>query len=226
MQTNEITSRFNQIAQQYDEQRRFFVPRFDDFYGTCTEFLRQLKPEMKNILELGAGTGLLTKYLYAQYPQADFTLVDISQQMLALAKERFSGMPNFKFTIADYSHTLPEGKYDLIASALSIHHLNAEEKRTLYTNCRAHLNEGGIFINFDIYDASSSFLNERFNNYWYEHIRQSDRETFEKNDWRQRRELDKECTQEDCLTDLHQAGYSQVECIYSFLKFRVILGIK
>ena len=63
MKTNEITSRFNQIAQDYDEQRRFFVPRFDDFYGACTEFLATIKPDVKQILELGAGTGLLTKYL-------------------------------------------------------------------------------------------------------------------------------------------------------------------
>lgn len=226
MQTNEISSRFNQIAQQYDEQRRFFVPRFDDFYGTCSEFLAAIKPDCKQILELGAGTGLLTKFLFAQYPDANFHLVDISEQMLAIAKERFSGMANFKFEEKDYSQSLPKGKFDLIASALSIHHLNANEKRSLYSNCREQLNKGGVFINFDIYNGSTPAIDAAYNKIWYEHIRQSNQEIFKKNDWRKRRELDKECTLEECLANLHQVGFSQVECIYSFMKFRVILAIK
>lgn len=226
MQTSEITSSFNAIAQQYDEQRRFFIPRFDDFYETCSKLLASIKPDCKQILELGAGTGLLTKYLYGQYPQANFLLVDISEQMLALAKERFCGMTNFKFEEKDYSQSLPKGKFDLIASALSIHHLNANEKRSLYSNCREQLNKGGVFINFDIYNGSTPTINEAYNKAWYEHIRQSDLETFEKNDWRQRRKLDKECTLEEAISDLHLAGFSQVECIYTYMKFRVILAIK
>lgn len=226
MQTSEISSRFNAIAQEYDEQRRFFIPRFDDFYGTCSELLASIKPDCKQILELGAGTGLLTKYMYEQYLDANFHLVDISEQMLAVAKERFSDMPNFKFKEKDYSHSLPKGKFDLITSALSIHHLNANEKRSLYSNAREQLNKGGVFINFDIYKGSTPAIDNEYNRAWYEHIRQSDTETFEKTDWRKRRELDKECSLEECIRDLHQVGFSQVECIYSFMKFRVVIGIK
>lgn len=33
---NEIITSFNEVAQQYDEQRKKLIPCFDDFYGIAT----------------------------------------------------------------------------------------------------------------------------------------------------------------------------------------------
>lgn len=88
--------------------------------------------ENPKILDIGAGTGLLSAFLMERYPDASFTLIDISEKMLDVAKDRFKGNSNVKYIVADYSKYSFVEKYDMVVSALSIHHLEDEEKQKLY----------------------------------------------------------------------------------------------
>ncbi len=226
MEIENIKDRFNLVAQKYDNQRRFFIPCFDDYYQTSISFLSTIKSDFNSILDLGAGTGLLTKFLYEKFPNAKFTLVDISDQMMDIAKQRFANMDNFSFLISDYSKELPTIQFDLIASALSIHHLDNDSKAFLYSNVYKDLPDNGYFINLDQFNASTDFINEKYNKYWYNFIGQSSILQMERDSWLQRRELDKENTISETLILLERIGFRHVECIYSYMKFGVILAIK
>ena len=74
-------------------------------------------------VDLGAGTGLLAAMLRPAHPDCVLTLVDLSPAMLDEAKRRFAGSADFTYEVADYAQALPEGPFDLVVSALSIHHL-------------------------------------------------------------------------------------------------------
>ena len=56
-----------------------------------------VNPENPKILDIEAGTGLLSAFLMKRYPKASFTLIDISEKMLDIAKDRFRGNLNVKF---------------------------------------------------------------------------------------------------------------------------------
>ena len=226
MEIEKIRDRFNSVAQKYDEQRRYFIPCFDDFYQTGISFLAKFRPDFKSVLDLGAGTGLLTKYLYKKFPEATYTLVDASEQMMDIAKQRFENMDKFNFIISDFSKELPENQFDLISSALSIHHLEDESKALLYSNIYKNLPDNGCFLNLDQFNAESVLINEYYVQYWYDYIRQSAIIDKESDLWLQRRELDKENTVAESLTLLKQAGFKHAECIYRYMKFGVILAIK
>lgn len=226
MEVSAITQRFNQVAKQYDEQRRFFIPCFDDYYATSISFLASIKTDIHSVLDLGAGTGLLTHFLYQKYPKANYTLVDISEDMLEIAKSRFDGQANFSYLVSDYSQQFPDSNFDLISSALSIHHLEHDAKNELYTKAYEHLNTGGIFINIDQFNASSKGMNEHYNQFWYEQIQNSGIGEQEQKLWLQRRALDNETTIEKSIQQMRSAGFNQVECIYSYLKFGVIIAVK
>lgn len=226
MEIEKIKDRFNSVAQKYDEQRRFFIPCFDDYYQTSISFLSQVRLDFKSILDLGAGTGLLTKFIHERFPDAKYTLVDISEQMIDIARQRFEIMDNFTFEIRDYSKELPSAQFDLIASALSIHHLDNDSKALLYTNIYNKLPDKGCFINLDQFNAASGLMNDYYNQYWYDYIGQSTISEQERDLWLQRRELDKENTISETLELLRQLGFKHVECIYSYMKFGVILAMK
>lgn len=58
----EIYQQFNRIAEEYDVNRRKFIPCFDEFYKETTAFIARCIGKPMRILDLGAGTGLLTAF--------------------------------------------------------------------------------------------------------------------------------------------------------------------
>ena len=44
MEIKMIKDRFNSVAQKYDEQRKFFIPCFDDYYQTSIPFDKDPEP--------------------------------------------------------------------------------------------------------------------------------------------------------------------------------------
>jgi tRNA (cmo5U34)-methyltransferase len=142
MDVNTIKEQFNFIAEKYDNHRKCFIPCFDDFYIRSVSLLK--RNNFSNIVDLGAGTGLLTKVIYEMYPNVHYTLIDVSRDMLQIAKERFNGLDNFTFLEYNYVDDIPVTHCDLICSALSIHHL--ENKDKLYKTIYSKLNKNGYFI--------------------------------------------------------------------------------
>ena len=83
--TTKIKNQFNSDAKAYDSKRRIFIPCFDDYYINTTKFIAHIIEEPKNVLDLGAGTGLLTSFWYKEFPKANYVLDDISVEMLNMA---------------------------------------------------------------------------------------------------------------------------------------------
>lgn len=75
---NDIEKQFNLIAKEYDENRRKFIPCFDDYYEQTTKFILANINTPQCVLDLGAGTGLLTYYWFQECKTAEYVLVDIA----------------------------------------------------------------------------------------------------------------------------------------------------
>ena len=220
-----MREQFNSVARKYDSQRRLFLPCYDDYYKTSVSLLKCYKDDFTKIVDLGAGTGLLTKEIYELYPDAHYVLIDVAGDMLKIAKERFSGLNNFEFMESDYAEDIPVKNCDLICSALSIHHLENNEKAALYKNCYEKLDKGGCFINLDQFNAETETVNNLYNDWWYSYINWNVTPE-EEASWMERRKLDKENTIQETVELLKNSGFKDVECIYHFMKFGVIMAIK
>jgi ubiquinone/menaquinone biosynthesis C-methylase UbiE len=226
MDINKIKEQFNLIAQKYDNHRKCFIPCFDDFYKNSVSLLRCYKNNFRNVVDLGAGTGLLTMEIYKLYNNAHYTLVDISNDMLEIAKERFNGLNNFEFIVKNYAENIPVKNCDLICSALSIHHLENNDKIKLYKNIYTTLENAGCFINLDQFIGASEKINNLYNEWWYNFIDNSGISPEEKTAWIERKKLDKENTIKETIKLLRSSGFGNIECIYNFMKFGVIIAIK
>jgi ubiquinone/menaquinone biosynthesis C-methylase UbiE len=226
MDINKIKEQFNYIAQKYDDHRKCFIPCFNDFYKTSVSLLKIYRNDFHDIIDLGAGTGLLTMEIYKLYNNAHYTLIDISKDMLEITKERFTGLSNFEFIENNYVKNIPVENCDLICSALSIHHLDKNDKIKLYKNIFEKLEKGGCFINLDQFIGASEKINKLYNEWWYKYIDRSGITEKVKSAWIERKKLDKENTIKETIELLKEGGFKNVECIYNFMKFGVIIAIK
>lgn len=223
----DIQEQFNLVAKEYDENRKKFIPCFDDYYSGATDFVASVMGfEPSLIFDLGSGTGLLPSFWYRHFPASEYVLVDIAEEMLAVAKKRFAELPNFRFEISDYSQKLPAGNPELVISALSIHHLEHDAKKSLFKNIYSTLAENGLFVNYDQFCAENSAADKKIEEYWISGIKASGISQTEYDRWLDRKKLDRECSVREEIGWLREAGFKNVECIYLKGKFAVIMAEK
>jgi len=221
-----IEEQFNLIAKEYDCNRRKFIPCFDDYYENTTKLIISNINIPSRVLDLGAGTGLLTYYWYKECQSAEYVLVDIADEMLEISRKRFTGIDRIQHRILDYTKELPEGNFDAIISALSIHHLEDMQKEELFRNIYNKLPKGGVFVNYDQFCAGTANMNKWFNTYWENQLFNSGLTERDIELWKERRKLDRECSVETEIEMLYRCNFSEVKCLYSYHKFSVIAAIK
>lgn len=221
-----IESQFNLIAREYDANRKKIIPCFDDYYISTTKFIASNIKQPNRVLDLGAGTGLLSYFWYRHFPASKYVLVDIADDMLQVARKRFSGIDTVSYQAADYSKELPAQDFDAIVSALSIHHLENRDKEKLFERIYGKLPEGGLFVNYDQFCAGQSDMDDWFDSYWESQLADSGLTEHDIALWKERRKLDRECSVEEETVMLRKSGFKNVKCVYSHQKFSVIVAIR
>ncbi|HZU61713.1 MAG TPA: Sua5/YciO/YrdC/YwlC family protein [Solirubrobacteraceae bacterium] len=105
--------------------------------------------DAREILELGTGTGETARRLLARHPSARLVGIDASQAMLSAARP---GLPEGRTTllVRRLEEPLPEGPFQLVASALCVHHLDPAAKSDLFTRVRQVVRPGGRFVLGDV----------------------------------------------------------------------------
>lgn len=221
-----IKQSFDLGADQYDRQRRRVIPCFNDFYQTAVDLIPFGNSDSFRILDLGAGTGLLTASMISVFPNATATLMDLSEKMLEKARERFSSNKRVNFLVWDYSHSKFPDEYHLIASAMSIHHLSDDEKRLLYQRVFDALICDGIFINADLVKGETDKAEQIYHDMWMNWIHEAGLSEHELSEIIDRMEYDKPSSLSDQLQWLKEVGFQDVDCYYKYFNFAVYSGRK
>lgn len=123
------------------------IPAYDDLQEQLVG--ASVRVHAHRILDLGCGTGETARRLLDAHRHAELHGIDGSEQMVEAASRSLAGRPAH-FRTVQLEHPLPAGGYDLIASALAVHHLTAADKRVLFDRVARALNPGGRFVLADV----------------------------------------------------------------------------
>jgi tRNA (cmo5U34)-methyltransferase len=221
-----IRQAFNRFAQDYDAQREYVIPEMREYYGAAVWAMEAASPTPA-ILDVGAGTGLLSAYLLEKFPDARLTLMDISEKMLDQARKRFAARPGTEYVVCDYSRSALGGPYDIICSALSIHHLAPLDKLQLFHRICAALKPGGMFVNADQAEGETPYFTRRYLEYWNEFLKNGPMTEAQHAEILKRRDtLDRNEKLSVQLAWLAEAGFADADVVYRNRTFIVTVARK
>lgn len=216
---------FSRDAGGYDDLRRLLIPCFDAFYGTALGVIADWAAGAPlDVLDLGAGTGLFAAMVRAEQPVRRLCLLDGSAAMLDQARTRFGEHPGLTCRVADMETADLEGPWDLVISALAIHHLPDAGKRALYRRIHGALKPGGLFVNAEQVAGPNPVADARYGRIWLDQIRAlgvSDAEIARAQD---RMAFDQCAPVGDQLRWLEEAGFADVDVSFKAWRFAVISG--
>ncbi|HZY63715.1 MAG TPA: class I SAM-dependent methyltransferase [Edaphobacter sp.] len=214
---------FDATASTYDADRSRLIPGCDNFYRWAVELV---PAGARNILDLGAGSGLLTVLIRNRFPKARIHLIDFSSPMLQLARQRLSGDPKLIFEQANYvTEALPQNLCAVVSS-LSIHHLDDSDKRIVFKKIYAALKPNGVFINADQVAAPTPELDERYKTLWLKQVRAAGANEPQIRASLFRQQEDRCATIANQLCWLREAGFEDADCWFKDNRFAVMAGTK
>jgi len=102
------------------------------------------------ILDLGSGTGTLTRRFLDRWPDGRAVALDVDPVLLAIASATFVGDDRVQVVAADlrdarWIGSLPHGRFDAIVTTTALHWLPEQVVRRLYGDAAALLEPGCLF---------------------------------------------------------------------------------
>jgi len=211
---------------EYDGPRRRLVPSFDLLYASAAEQVAIAIGDRPagDVLDLGAGTGLLSAAVVARVPAVRLHLLDGSPAMLGHARQRLADRPGTRFTEGDLTGPLPAGPFAAVVSALAIHHLSGEQKRDLYGRVFAALRPGGVFVNLDQVLGPTPAVEQQYAAGHEAYARRHGSDDAEWAGAEERMRADRPDTMDDQLGWLRSIGFGDVDCAAKDGRFAVLVG--
>lgn len=157
---------YEKSVQLSEEDNEYPFAGYKDVLGTIYNIVH--RKEKAKILDIGFGTGVLTKKLYDD--GYEIYGIDFSQRMIAIAKEK---MPLAKLFQYDFFKGLPKEleniQFDYIISTYAMHHLEDEDKIKLINKLEEYISRDGRIIIGDVAFQTRELLEQckaKYENYW------------------------------------------------------------
>ncbi len=228
------------MVNKYREEADINLPGRREILSIIARAATEFAPASPRILDVGAGYGEVAATILDIAPYAHMCLVDYSDEMLRLARERFKDISNVIIMKHDLNLGIPTlqeaGDYDAVVSCFALHHIDFERRVPLYRAFHDILKPGGIFINGDCFTGDSPILSEwELDNYisWvventknvkgtllrFEEVKEEMLES-------DRRLGDKPGTIWAMYHDMKQAGFQYVDCFWMKQTLGVLAAVK
>lgn len=141
-----MTDFFARRVNGYDEHMLNNVGGCKEAYGKIAELIPR---NIKQLLDLGCGTGLELDNIFKLYPDIEVTGIDITGEMLEKLREKYKDK-HITLINGDYFKTdIGQDCFDAAISFQTMHHFSHKMKTELYKKIFDSLRSGGCYIECD-----------------------------------------------------------------------------
>lgn len=229
--SNDATSDYLRIAE-------VIIPGRQDILSLISKLATAFFPNQLRVLDVGCGSGDVSAEILKLRPDASICMVDFSDEMVRLARERFSDKSNVEVINYDLNVGIPESlkpeEFNAIVSCFAIHHVAYENRPRLYSGLRRVLSHGGLFINGDRFIAESPIIAQWEFDYWIEWMVAQIRRKLSLEQTFERVKRDKIKSDEkkgdapgtlwDMRRNLKEVGFKNVDCLWKSHTLGVIVA--
>nr|WP_228050133.1 class I SAM-dependent methyltransferase [Tychonema sp. LEGE 06208] len=221
---NYVREEFEQRAFDYDS----LIPRLIPHYREQQDLILQLIPFETNaniqVLDLGAGTGILSALIMQAFPQAKVLAFDMAENMLKICQTNLSAFGK-RLTLQQGNFAEDDfgSGYDLVVSGLAIHHLDSAGKQQLFHQLFQSMNPEGILLIRDIVTGATPKLTEQYEKLWRQYMKASGEDDAA---WFQNYlKEDIPSSVEEQTKWLAEAGFADAACHWRYLNFAIFGGV-
>ncbi|MCE5296587.1 MAG: class I SAM-dependent methyltransferase [Euryarchaeota archaeon] len=166
-------------------------------------------------VDLGTGTGSLAIRVKDRFPNCHLLCVDMTEGMLNMARERFSGLDGIEFLQKDFYELALPPERDLVVSSLALRHLiTDDDKRTFYRKICECLRPEGVFVNADAVLSADDDIEALYERKWRKFMLDNLNEKEVDDAFERYRREDSLPYLHDELKWLSEAGFSKVDVIW------------
>ena len=133
-------------AAQYADGPARFMPGFHAVHRMTGVLIRECAPPNAHVLVHGAGGGLELEAFARENPGWTFLGVDPAKPMLEEARSRLGDLNERVALHHGYAEDAPAGPYDAATSLLTLHFLDAAERRKTVSEIVRRLKPGAPFV--------------------------------------------------------------------------------
>jgi tRNA (cmo5U34)-methyltransferase len=217
-----------EAAEHFAKIADVLIPGRQEILSRITALVTMGEEEPLRVLDLGCGFGDVTAAILKLRPNAQVCMVDFSDEMLRLSKERFIGNPRISFIKHDLNGGLPteleRHSFSAVVSCFALHHVEFACRVNLYHQIKELLVENGLFLNGDRFREASPVMDESVFQNWAAFMAVQLHKHFGKEETvasvaqgqraSDQRKGDKPGTIWEMARDLQQAGFRYADCIW------------
>jgi tRNA (cmo5U34)-methyltransferase len=233
MSNEEIKARFDaETAAVYSQRQPLWLPEF----GYAVRLiLAAIKPYLASkrpasMLDLGAGTGNLSRRVLGAFKNSHVTLVDFSPNMLAEVPNVLSAYDGrYEIRMADFWQVnFPAATFDAIVTSFALHHGRGEAVYLeLYRKACRWLKSEGVFACCDVIEGDVQYISEINEAGWRRFLQRRNftGEEIERIFSNYHRE-DSPLSLRQHLALLVEAGFSSADVLWKRFNFAMYVGLK
>lgn len=222
-----IKDHFEEEAVRFDKFFFKVAPRYEEMMSALVDALPFKKRDRLKVIDLGCGTGNLSKKIISAYPNARIICLDMAENMLKMARVKLKDNNNIKFWLGDIRDFDLSDKYDVILASLVLHHIEKKDKPRFYRKLYNALSKKGVFFCIDIFISADKHLQKLHMNKWKEFMSTNGLPVKMINDMICRHQAeDRPVIFEDELGIMRKAGFRRVDVILKHYNFALYGGGK
>jgi tRNA (cmo5U34)-methyltransferase len=223
-----VKNHFEEEAKEFDSLILKLIPHYREMIASLVAAIPFNNSKPIKVLDLGCGTGNISKAVKERFPQSRITCIDLAENMIKMAQIKLSRYHDIQYQLGDFGELEFEKGYDVVVSSLALHHLpRDEEKKLIYSRIYDALQNGGVFYQADNVLGPNKYLNDIYLEKWKGFMSKNISKSEIEEKWLPKHyEEDFPAPLMDHLDWLSDIGFKDLDVVWKYSEFAVFGGYK